>query len=203
MLSRIIIFVATVSVVTVQICGETRIATARLVSQNVTGSILFTETAEGLHVTGGITGLPVGLYGFHVHALGDIENCDATGSHFDPYENNHGGRDHAVRHVGDLGNVEFVGNNTVVAVVDFVDTMITLRGRNSILGRGLVLHERKDDLGLGGHETSLTTGNAGARVACGVIGIKSPAEPWNSAPFVAPSVRLMCFLSAFMFYFRY
>lgn len=189
--------------ITVAISGETRIAVANLKSENVTGTILFTETSEGLHVTGGLTGLPVGHYGFHIHALGDIASCDDTGPHFNPDGTNHGGINHTVRHVGDLGNVEFTGTNTVVAVIDVVDTVITLRGRNSILGRALVLHGEKDDLGLGGNQASLETGNAGPRVACGVIGIQSPADPWSSASAIAPSVTLMCLLSAFMFYFRY
>nr|XP_021185438.2 uncharacterized protein LOC110372797 [Helicoverpa armigera] len=179
---------------------ETRTAIARLVSQNVNGSIEFTETTAGLRVTGSIIGLPAGNYGFHVHELGDTTTCDASGSHFNPDGNTHGGRDHTVRHVGDLGNVLFVGTGVGVANVDFVDDVIALRGRNSILGRTLVLHEQEDDLGLGNSDNSLTTGNAGSRVACGVIGIKSPGEPWNSATTVSPSV--LVFLLALSFVFR-
>lgn len=170
-----------------QATAQNRVAVAHLVSQNINGSIYFTETSNGLQVTGTIAGLPAGNYGFHVHELGDTSTCDASGAHFNPDSNNHGGRNHSVRHVGDLGNVVFVGNTTAVATVNFVDTLIALRGRNSILGRTLVLHEQEDDLGLGGHATSLTTGNAGPRVACGVIGISSPADPWNSATTSVPS----------------
>ncbi|XP_064072770.1 uncharacterized protein LOC135193596 [Vanessa tameamea] len=171
----------------VLINGETREAVAHLMSEQVNGTIYFTETDIGLRVHGTITGLSTGRYGFHVHELGDISTCIATGAHFNPYEADHGGRDHTVRHVGDLGNVQFVGNN---ALIDFVDNIITLRGRNNILGRGLVLHEQEDDLGLGDHETSLTTGNAGPRIACGVIGIRSPSD-WNSGISVNPSVLLL------------
>lgn len=51
------------------------------------------------------------------------------------------------------------------------DSQISLVGPNSILGRTLVVHADPDDLGLGGHELSKSTGNAGARIACGVIGL--------------------------------
>lgn len=171
---------------------ESRAAVAHLISQNVTGTIVFTETTDGLRVTGSITGLDPGSYGFHVHEFGDTSTCDAAGPHFNPDGNDHGGRKHPVRHVGDLGNVVFVGNGVAVANVDFNDTIISLRGRNSILGRTLVLHQQEDDLGQGNNPGSLLTGNAGPRVACGVIGIRSPGAPWiNSAASLTPSVLLL------------
>jgi Cu-Zn family superoxide dismutase len=68
-----------------------------------------------------------------------------------------------------LGNV--TANDEGVAKFDFSDQLIKLNGPNSVLGRAMVVHADPDDLGLGGVELSKTTGNAGARVACGVIGI--------------------------------
>ena len=58
-----------------------------------------------------------------------------------------------------------------VAKFDFSDALVRLNGPNSIVGRAMVIHADPDDLGLGGVELSKTTGNAGARVACGVIGV--------------------------------
>ena len=52
------------------------------------------------------------------------------------------------------------------------DSFISLSGSNSIIGRSLVVHAEPDDLGQGGHELSKTTGNAGARSGCGIIGYK-------------------------------
>ncbi|KAF9429088.1 hypothetical protein BGZ76_001828, partial [Entomortierella beljakovae] len=57
------------------------------------------------------------------------------------------------------------------AVFDGTDAQLKLIGPHSIIGRTVVVHEGEDDLGLGGHELSPTTGNAGGRAACGVIGV--------------------------------
>ncbi|XP_063624159.1 uncharacterized protein LOC134796122 [Cydia splendana] len=200
MLSRSGLYVTLITLLATGINCQ-RVAIAHLVANEISGSITFTETDDGLRVTGSITGLSAGEYGFHIHELGDVTTCLTTGAHFNPDGVNHGGRDHDVRHVGDFGNVQFVDvNRNGVATVDFTDHVATLRGRNNILGRALVLHEGTDDLGLGGHEDSLTTGNAGGRVACGVIGIVSPGEPWeNSAVTTAPSLLLM--IAAFMYSF--
>ena len=51
------------------------------------------------------------------------------------------------------------------------DSLVSLHGSLSVIGRAVVVHEGADDLGLGGHQLSNTTGNAGARLACGVIGL--------------------------------
>ena len=72
------------------------------------------------------------------------------------------------RHAGDLGNVEASGG---IAKISISDSMISLSGERSIIGRTMVIHADVDDLGKGGHELSKSTGNAGARSACGVIGI--------------------------------
>lgn len=176
--------------------GDTRSAIAVLRGENIFGSITFTEIEDGtkLNVYGHINGLAEGKYGFHVHALGDITTCYTSGSHFNPHDKFHGGPDHEERHVGDLGNVEFVSVRDGRAEVNFNDTLISLRGVNNILGRTLVLHEGKDDLGLGNHEDSLTTGNAGPRAACGVIGILSPVEPWDSGANSLPSKNILLLL---------
>lgn len=158
-------------ITTVGIVSAARVAIAHFRSPEVNGSVVFTEVDEGIRVTGLITGLPAGSYGFHIHEFGDTITCDAAGAHFNPDGNSHGDRNDVIRHVGDLGNIQFVGKQRAVANIDFVDSVISLRDRNSVLGRTLVLHGQEDDLGRGDHETSLTTGNAGARVVCAVIGI--------------------------------
>ncbi|VVC91249.1 uncharacterized protein LOC126975977 [Leptidea sinapis] len=180
-MSLIFLLFNIINIVTLWEVCDAKVAVAHLNAQNISGTIYFTEIENGVNVTGFVTGLDPGLYGFHIHELGDTSTCLATGAHFNPDGTTHGGRDNKVRHVGDLGNVLFENiEDKSLATVNFIDNVITLHGRNSVLGRALVLHGQEDDLGLGGHETSLTTGNAGDRLACGVIGIFSPSEPWNS-----------------------
>ena len=88
-------------------------------------------------------------------------------AHFNPYQTNHGGPLSRERHVGDLGNVK--ANAKGEARMTFYDDCIRLRGTKcNILGRGLILHEKEDDLEEGDDE-SLRTGNAGKRIACAVI----------------------------------
>ncbi|OMJ07505.1 Superoxide dismutase [Cu-Zn] [Smittium culicis] len=139
----------------------------------VSGTITFVQEEAGkpVQITGTLENLTPGEHGFHIHAFGDNTNgCLSAGPHYNPHNVTHGAKDAAVRHVGDLGNVTSTDASKPTAV-DFQDSIISLTGPFSIIGRSLVLHEDVDDLGLGGHELSLVTGNAGARLCCGVIGI--------------------------------
>lgn len=126
--------------------------------------------SDPVELTGEVTGLTPGKHGFHVHEFGDNTNgCVSAGAHYNPHNKEHGGPEDSVRHAGDLGNVE--ANDKGVAAVNISDKQISLSGQYSVIGRTLVVHADPDDLGKGGHELSKSTGNAGARVACGVIGI--------------------------------
>ena len=73
------------------------------------------------------------------------------------------------RHVGDLGNI--IADVTSTSSVNIVDSLISLNGPFSILGRSIVIHAGEDDLGTGGDAGSMATGNAGARLGCGVIAV--------------------------------
>ncbi|KAK3014910.1 hypothetical protein RJ639_008278, partial [Escallonia herrerae] len=100
------------------------------------------------------------------HEFGDTTNgCISTGPHFNPNGMTHGAPEDDVRHAGDLGNI--IANADGVAEATIVDKQIPLTGPNAVVGRAFVVHELADDLGKGGHELSLSTGNAGGRLACG------------------------------------
>ncbi|KAJ7513450.1 hypothetical protein O6H91_23G000100 [Diphasiastrum complanatum] len=135
-------------------------------STGVSGVVYFFQEGDGpTSVVGEIKGLKPGLHGFHVHALGDTTNgCLSTGAHFNPLGKTHGAPEDENRHAGDLGNVIAGEDGTVE--ISITDNQIPLLGPDSILGRAVVVHADPDDLGKGGHELSLSTGNAGGRLAC-------------------------------------
>ena len=132
---------------------------------NVSGTVTFTQTGDGVQVSADVQGLTPGKHGFHVHQYGDCSAPDGTsaGGHFNPEDKDHGGPHADVRHVGDLGNLEAGDNGS--AQYQYTDSLISLNGPHSIVGRAIIVHAGEDDL------TSQPTGNAGARVACGVIGV--------------------------------
>uniref|UniRef100_G9M4K6 Superoxide dismutase [Cu-Zn] n=1 Tax=Equisetum arvense TaxID=3258 RepID=G9M4K6_EQUAR len=140
-------------------------------TSNVEGVInLFQEDDGPTTVKVKISGLAPGKHGFHLHQFGDTTNgCMSTGPHFNPQGLTHGAPEDEVRHAGDLGNV--VAGPDGVAEATIVDSQIPLSGPNSVIGRAFVIHELEDDLGKGGHELSPTTGNAGGRLACGIVGL--------------------------------
>ncbi|HZT81037.1 MAG TPA: superoxide dismutase family protein [Gemmataceae bacterium] len=134
----------------------------------VHGKVVFTAKGDSVEITGEVFGLTPGKHGFHVHQWGDCSSPDAlsTGGHFNPEGKKHGGPHAKERHVGDLGNI--VADESGKATIKITDKLITLHGAHSIIGRGLIVHAKEDDL------KTDPTGEAGGRVACGVIGIADP-----------------------------
>jgi Cu-Zn family superoxide dismutase len=134
------------------------------------GMVMFTEVADGVRVDAHITGLTPGKHGFHIHEFGDCSSAEgsaagasAAGDHFNPAKNPHGAPDSAQRHEGDLGNIE--ADASGAAKLNYVDHSLSLHdGAKSIIGRSVIVHEKADDL------KSQPSGDAGGRIACGVIG---------------------------------
>ena len=131
------------------------------------GDFLFKqEPGKPVLVVGRVTGLTPGKHGFHIHEFGDLSNgCESAGPHYNPDGVDHGDLDRG--HAGDLGNV--VADKNGIAKIGIVLKRVDLHGDRNILGRAIVVHADEDDLGKGGDQESLKTGNAGDRLGCGVI----------------------------------
>ena len=136
----------------------------------IKGHITFTELKSRMKIDIDIYNLPPGKRGFHIHNKGNLqEGCSSLCSHFNPTNKKHGRLNSPNSHAGDLGNiiVEDDGSCNMTIYSNFLRN----RGKFNIIGRSVVIHEKEDDLGMGGDEESLKTGNAGSRIACGIIGI--------------------------------
>ncbi len=131
----------------------------------VHGVVTFEVVEKGVRVVADITGLTPGKHGFHIHEFGDCSSDDgiSAGGHFNPAGMPHSMPMSDKRHVGDLGNIE--ADNNGKAHLDYVDSVLMLQGDSSVIGRGVIVHEKEDDF------KTQPTGNAGARLACGVIGV--------------------------------
>ena len=135
---------------------------------NVSGSVTFTASADSVRVVADVTGLTAGKHGFHIHEFGDCSDPKAAnaGGHFNPTNHQHGAPDATDRHAGDLGNIEADASGK--AHLDVIDKVMKLSGADSIVGHAVIVHEKADDL------KTQPTGDAGGRVACGVIGVAKP-----------------------------
>lgn len=130
------------------------------------GTAVLTETDDGVRVMVQLHALPPGVHGFHLHAVGACEPPFASaGPHFNPTGKEHGNKNPNGAHAGDLPNIEVADDGR--ASVDITVPDITLSdGSNALLdddGAAIVVHADADDY------TTDPAGNAGARIACGVI----------------------------------
>ena len=133
-------------------------------NQTAKGMVHFQDMNDGsTEVTVDLTSVPAGVHGFHVHDKGDCSNdAQAAGGHFNPTGAPHGAPDAASHHAGDFGNVTADEKGEVHT--KFMTKSVTVAaGPNSVIGHAVVLHANPDDL------TSQPAGNAGARIACGVV----------------------------------
>lgn len=145
------------------------VATATLAAtegSTVSGDLRFEAMEGGVRVTGRLARLKPGTtHGFHVHETGDCSAPDGSsaGGHFNPMDTAHGRVGTSTHHVGDTDNV--VADADGNAAVDNRLDGATLGDNAStdIVGKAVIVHAGADDY------TSQPTGDAGARLACGVI----------------------------------
>lgn len=131
----------------------------------ISGEAVFTQKTDGVQIEVKVSGVDVpGKHGFHVHQYGSCADAgNAAGGHFNPKGSPHGfsPKDLEKAHMGDMGNIEI--SETGEGELSILLPLATLSGESGIAGRAVILHEKEDDFGQ-------PTGNAGARIGCGIIG---------------------------------
>ena len=131
------------------------------------GSAEFTQTPAGVVIRLAVKGLPAGEHAFHVHGVGKCEPpFTSAGGHFNPSGKKHGMMAAEGYHAGDMPNLHIPTSGEIV--VEVLNAAITLeKGKpNSLFGpdgTALIIHAGKDD-----YKTD-PTGEAGGRIACGII----------------------------------
>jgi Cu-Zn family superoxide dismutase len=132
---------------------------------NVRGDLTFTQVGDVVKVTGLVSGHSKGPKGFHIHETGDCSDPKgmSAGGHFNPGKHKHGGPYEPEKHAGDLGNISFGDDGTARINFTVGDISVSRNASNGIIGKAVIVHAAADDL------KTDPTGNAGGRVACGVI----------------------------------
>ncbi|PPU78561.1 superoxide dismutase [Xanthomonas cucurbitae] len=141
----------------------------------VSGRVVLVPALQGIRITGTVGGLRAGaVAGFHVHERGDCSAADASsaGVHFNPAGAPHGRAGNGAHHLGDMDNLRADAEG--VAHLDMIVSGISLGdgAPNDVVGKALIVHADADD------DRSQPSGNAGARLACGVIRVTQ----WRTPP---------------------
>jgi len=164
--------IAAVSAVLLAACQSTPVEPLRATAQlqptkgsKTFGEATFEEADGKIHVVIYVQGLKPGQeHGLHIHEVGDCSSGDgmSTKGHFNPFGKPHAHAGTAERHAGDLPSLK-AGKDGRGKVDVKLDVISIAAGPGSIVGRGLIVHADPDD-----YKTQ-PTGNAGPRIACGVI----------------------------------
>jgi len=131
------------------------------------GTAILSDKPNGVQLDLKVSGLLPGIHGFHIHAVGRCEGPDfkSAGPHFNPEGKQHGWDNPQGHHLGDLQNLN-VGPDGSASVRVLVPGVSLGEGPKSLFhegGTSLVIHEKPDD------GKTDPAGNAGARIACGVV----------------------------------
>ncbi|KFL36218.1 superoxide dismutase family protein [Arenimonas donghaensis] len=161
----------------IALAAQARVTLDPVQESGVGGELTFDPGEGGLRLHGQVTGLaPGSAHGFHLHETGDCSAPDATsaGGHFNPDDMQHGDRrTPGPHHAGDMPNL--VAGDDGVAPVDVILEGLQIDGEPmlDVVGRAVIVHAQADDY------ASQPTGNAGARIACGVVELSQPAPVYD------------------------
>jgi Cu-Zn family superoxide dismutase len=131
------------------------------------GTVTLTQTRSGVRLTGSLKGLPPGERALHVHSVGKCEPpFTSAGPHFNPAQKKHGKLNPEGHHAGDMDNITIPASGNLTLKIVNKDITLEKGKPNSVFqegGTAVVIHAAKDDY------TTDPTGNAGDRIACGVV----------------------------------
>ena len=130
------------------------------------GRATLTTTPSGVLVTLDLTAIPAGEHAFHIHAVGKCEppKFESAGPHFNPDQTKHGLMNPEGSHAGDMLNLHVPDSDKLQ--IEVLNPTVTLSAESALLdadGSAIVVHAGADD-----YKTD-PAGNAGDRIACGVI----------------------------------
>ncbi len=132
---------------------------------SVTGMAVFTQNGDQITLTIEIQNASPGIHAVHIHENGDCSAPDGTsaGGHWNPTDVAHGKWGEGEFHLGDIGNIT-VGEDGTGSIELTTDLWEIGTGSDiDVVGKGIIVHADADDF------ISQPSGNAGARIGCGVI----------------------------------
>jgi Cu-Zn family superoxide dismutase len=158
---------ALLALAAIPVAAQSAKATLKNADGKEVGSAALTPTPAGVLIKLSVKGLPPGEHAFHVHGVGKCEPpFTSAGGHFNPGGKKHGMLAAEGQHAGDMPNLHIPANGELV--IEVLNPAVTLeKGKaNSLFGpqgTALIIHAGKDD-----YKTD-PTGEAGGRIACGLV----------------------------------
>lgn len=163
----------------IALAAQARVLLTQVQDSGVTGELTFDPAGDALRLYGHVRGLaPGSVHGFHLHETGDCSAPDATsaGGHFNPDQMQHGNRvAEGPHHAGDMPNLVAGEDGVAPVELRLEGLRIDSDDGHDVVGRAVIVHAQADDY------ATQPTGNAGARIACGVVELVEPA-PWDEDP---------------------